>query len=51
MSKNVDVQEFASDILEMEKEALKNINKVEDKQMITRIIKKFEEEWENDDNK
>ena len=46
---NIDVFDFADDVLEMEKESLKNINKVEDKQMVQRIINKFEGQLKDED--
>lgn len=49
-NKKIKVNEFASRVLGMEREALRNINKTEDKVMVARIIKEYEKELEQNDN-
>ena len=39
---------FKNKILEMERESISNITKTDDKQLISRIIRLYEEEQKND---
>lgn len=44
MIREEDVERMKDAVLEMEKESLSNINQTEDKQMIAKILKKYEEQ-------
>ena len=48
---NIKINEFATKVLEMERDALRNINKTEDKVMVAKIIKEYEKELEQNEDK